>query len=120
MKGGTPPTVDSVEVDARLDQRGYHLQVAVLGCLVEGGGSIRFPRLKEGRIGCEEGGYLLLFAAERSLWVDAHKAVDLIVSIERTDRGRQVRDVLHVESFSAGQYQTQSYARKEEPCRVTV
>ena len=42
------------------------------------------------------------------------EAVDLIVSIERTDRGRQVRDVLHVESFSAGQYQTQSFAPKEE------
>lgn len=41
------------------------------------------------------------------------EAVDVIVSIERTDRGRQVRDVLHVESFSAGQYQTQSYTRKE-------
>ncbi|MEY9138870.1 Flp pilus assembly CpaF family ATPase [Bradyrhizobium diazoefficiens] len=42
------------------------------------------------------------------------EAVNLIVSIERTDRGRQVRDVLHVESFSAGQYRTQSYAPKEE------
>lgn len=42
------------------------------------------------------------------------EAVDLIVSIERTDRGRQVRDVLHVESFSAGQYQTQSYTRTED------
>ena len=41
------------------------------------------------------------------------EAVDLIVSIERTDRGRQIRDVLQVESFSAGQYQTQSYTRKE-------
>lgn len=41
------------------------------------------------------------------------EAVDVIVSIERTDRGRQVRDVLHVESFSAGQYQTQSYTGKE-------
>ncbi len=41
------------------------------------------------------------------------QAVDVIVSIERTDRGRQIRDVLHVESFSAGQYQTQSYTRKE-------
>lgn len=41
------------------------------------------------------------------------EAVDVIVSIERTDRGRQVGDVLHVESFSAGQYQTQSYTRKE-------
>jgi len=50
----------------------------------------------------------------KDLGVDLHEAVDLIVSIERTDRGRQVRDVLHVESFSAGQYQTQSYAPKEE------
>lgn len=42
------------------------------------------------------------------------EAVALIVSIERTHRGRQARDVLHIESFSAGQYRTQSYTPKEE------
>ncbi len=42
------------------------------------------------------------------------EAVDVIVSIERTARGRRVRDVLHVESFSGGEYQTQSYTQTEE------
>ncbi|RWJ60472.1 MAG: P-type conjugative transfer ATPase TrbB [Mesorhizobium sp.] len=42
------------------------------------------------------------------------EAVDLIVSIERTPRGRVVRDVLHVESFVNGHYRTESYSPKEE------
>ena len=41
------------------------------------------------------------------------EAVDLIVSIERTPKGRIVRDVLHVESFSDGRYRTESYAQKD-------
>jgi P-type conjugative transfer ATPase TrbB len=36
------------------------------------------------------------------------EAVDLIVSIERTPRGRRVRDVIHVEGFSNGQYQIEA------------
>ncbi|MBA3447679.1 MAG: P-type conjugative transfer ATPase TrbB [Pseudaminobacter sp.] len=42
------------------------------------------------------------------------EAVDLIVSIERTPKGRIIRDVLHVESFSNGRYQTESYSPREE------
>lgn len=42
------------------------------------------------------------------------EAVDLIVSIERAPKGRIVRDILHVESFANGRYQTESYSRKEE------
>ncbi|BDA87210.1 conjugal transfer protein TrbB (plasmid) [Aureimonas sp. SA4125] len=42
------------------------------------------------------------------------EAVDLIVSIERTARGREVRDILHVESFAGGQYRTETYPRKDE------
>ncbi|UOK73269.1 MULTISPECIES: P-type conjugative transfer ATPase TrbB [Ancylobacter] len=42
------------------------------------------------------------------------EAVDLIVSIERTPKGRVVRDVLHVESFVNGHYRTESYSPKEE------
>jgi P-type conjugative transfer ATPase TrbB len=38
------------------------------------------------------------------------EAVDLIVSIERTAKGRRVTDVLHVETFAAGRYQIQSFA----------
>jgi Flp pilus assembly CpaF family ATPase len=36
------------------------------------------------------------------------EAVDLIVSIERTPRGRRVRDVIHVEGFSNGQYKIEA------------
>lgn len=42
------------------------------------------------------------------------EAVDLIISIERTAKGRIVRDVLHVESFAGGRYQTESFSQKEE------
>ena len=35
-------------------------------------------------------------------------AVDLIVSIERTPKGRQIRDILHVEGFANGQYQIET------------
>jgi type IV secretion system protein VirB11 len=41
------------------------------------------------------------------------EAVDLIVSIERTPKGRIVRDVLHIENFSSGRYQIESYAQKD-------
>ncbi|NIJ42821.1 type IV secretion system protein VirB11 [Parvibaculum indicum] len=42
------------------------------------------------------------------------EAVDLIVSIERTPKGRIVRDVLHVEGLVNGHYRTESYSPKEE------
>ncbi|PYE30450.1 type IV secretion system protein VirB11 [Rhizobium sp. PP-WC-1G-195] len=42
------------------------------------------------------------------------EAVDLIISIERTPRGRRVRDVIHVERFVNGQYEIQSDQPTEE------
>ena len=45
------------------------------------------------------------------------EAVDLVVSIERTPKGRRVRDVIHVEGFVKGQYQIETYpaeAREED------
>ncbi|OJF99500.1 conjugal transfer protein TrbB [Rhizobium sp. 58] len=42
------------------------------------------------------------------------EAVDLIISIERTPRGRRVRDVIHVERFFNGQYEIQSDQLTEE------
>ncbi|MEO3388898.1 P-type conjugative transfer ATPase TrbB [Mesorhizobium sp. CAU 1741] len=33
------------------------------------------------------------------------EAVDLVISIERSPKGRRVREVVHVESFAGGQYQ---------------
>lgn len=46
------------------------------------------------------------------------EAVDLIVSIERTGRGRRVRDVVHVERFEGGRYHTESYAQLDEDAHV--
>jgi len=46
------------------------------------------------------------------------EAVDLIVSIERSGRGRRVRDVLHVERFAGGRYHTESYAETDEATHV--
>ncbi|MGK9264173.1 P-type conjugative transfer ATPase TrbB [Sinorhizobium meliloti] len=42
------------------------------------------------------------------------EAVDLIVSIERTPRGRRVRDVIQVERFVNGQYEIESDQLTEE------
>lgn len=42
------------------------------------------------------------------------ESVDLIVSIERTTRGRVLRDILHVEGFVNGRYQTESYVPKAQ------
>lgn len=42
------------------------------------------------------------------------EAVDLVISIERTPRGRRVRDVIHVERFADGHYHIQSDDPTEE------
>jgi len=42
------------------------------------------------------------------------EAVDLVVSIERTGRGRRVRDVIHVEGFNGSRYETETYAQIDE------
>lgn len=42
------------------------------------------------------------------------EAVDLVVSIERSGRGRRVRDVIHVEGFNGSIYQTEHYAQLDE------
>jgi type IV secretion system protein VirB11 len=42
------------------------------------------------------------------------EAVDLIVSIERTPRGRRVRDIITVERFANGEYEIQSENLTEE------
>lgn len=39
------------------------------------------------------------------------EAVDLIVSIERTGRGRLVREIIHLEGFDGSLYQTEHYAQ---------
>lgn len=42
------------------------------------------------------------------------EAVDLIVSIERTPRGRRIRDIITVERFAKGEYEIQSEHLTEE------
>lgn len=39
-------------------------------------------------------------------------AVDLIISIERTARGRRISEILHVTRFAGGQYQTEPYTEE--------
>ena len=41
-------------------------------------------------------------------------AVDLVISIERTAKGRRVHEILHVTRFAGGRYQTEPYA--EDSC----
>jgi len=46
------------------------------------------------------------------------EAVDLVVSIERTPKGRRVRDVVHVDRFNGTQYETETYAQIDEERHV--
>lgn len=46
------------------------------------------------------------------------EAVDLVVSIERTARGRRVRDIVHVERFTGSQYETETYPPIEKERHV--
>lgn len=42
------------------------------------------------------------------------EAVDLVVSIERTGKGRRVREVIHIEGYRNNHYQTEHYAQIDE------
>ncbi len=46
------------------------------------------------------------------------EAVDLVVSIERTPKGRRVRDVVHVDRFNGTQYETETYPQIDEERHV--
>ena len=46
------------------------------------------------------------------------EAVDLVVSIERTAKGRRVREVIHIEGYRNGRYQTEHYAQIDEDSHV--
>jgi len=46
------------------------------------------------------------------------EAVDLVVSIERTGKGRRVREVIHIEGYRNGHYQTEHYAHIDEDSHV--
>jgi type IV secretion system protein VirB11 len=48
------------------------------------------------------------------------EAVDLIVSIERTPKGRRVRDVVHVERFTGDSYEIETYPQIEEEKRYVA
>jgi type IV secretion system protein VirB11 len=53
-------------------------------------------------------------ASQQPMQAVIGEAVDLIVSIEKTARGRVVRDILHVEGFARGEYQIQSCREEEQ------
>ena len=46
------------------------------------------------------------------------EAVDLVVSIERTGKGRRVREVIHIEGYCNNHYQTEHYAQIDEDSHV--
>jgi len=46
------------------------------------------------------------------------EAVDLVVSIERTGKGRRVREVIHIEGYRNNRYQTEHYAQIDEDSHV--
>lgn len=46
------------------------------------------------------------------------EAVDLVVSIERTGKGRRVRQVIHIEGYRNNHYQTEHYAQIDEDSHV--
>lgn len=53
-------------------------------------------------------------ASQQPMQAVIGEAVDLVVSIERTARGRVVRDVLLVEGFSHGEYSIEPYSREKQ------
>jgi len=46
------------------------------------------------------------------------EAVDLVVSIERTGKGRRVREVIHIEGYRNNHYQIEHYAQIDEDSHV--
>ena len=46
------------------------------------------------------------------------EAVDLVVSIERTGKGRRVREVIHIEGYRNNHFQTEHYAQIDEDSHV--
>nr|WP_172691386.1 P-type conjugative transfer ATPase TrbB [Agrobacterium vitis]ASK49768.1 ABC transporter permease [Agrobacterium vitis] len=46
------------------------------------------------------------------------EAVDLVVSIERSGKGRRVREVIHIEGYRNSHYQTEHYAQIDEDSHV--
>ncbi|MDQ1199193.1 P-type conjugative transfer ATPase TrbB [Agrobacterium sp. SORGH_AS 787] len=46
------------------------------------------------------------------------EAVDLVASIERTGKGRRVREVIHIKGYRNSRYQTEHYAQIDEDSHV--
>lgn len=53
-------------------------------------------------------------ASQQPMQAVIGEAVDLIVSIEKTSRGRVVSDILHVEGFAHGQYRVEACHHEEK------
>ena len=54
--------------------------------------------------------HLTAEASQQPMQAVIGDAVDLIIFIERTPRGRRVTEILHVSRFAGGQYQVEAYA----------
>ncbi len=57
-------------------------------------------------------------ASQQSMQEVIGEAVDLVVSIERTGKGRRVREVIHIEGYRNNHYQTEHYAQIDEDSHV--
>lgn len=57
-------------------------------------------------------------ASQQSMQEVIGEAVDLVVSIERTGKGRRVREVIHIEGYRNNHYQTEHYAQTDEDSHV--
>ncbi|KAA1183914.1 P-type conjugative transfer ATPase TrbB [Rhizobium tropici] len=57
-------------------------------------------------------------ASQQSMQEVIGEAVDLVISIERTPRGRRVRDVIQVERFTNGQYEIEQLIEEQEARHV--
>ena len=57
-------------------------------------------------------------ASQQPLQEVIGEAVDLVVSIERTGKGRRVREVIHIEGYRNNHYQTEHYAQIDEDSHV--
>ncbi len=57
-------------------------------------------------------------ASQQPMQAVIGEAVDLVVSIERTGKGRRVREIIHIEGYRNGHYQTEHYAQIDEDSHV--
>jgi type IV secretion system protein VirB11 len=57
-------------------------------------------------------------ASQRPMQEVIGEAIDLVVSIERTGKGRRVREIINVEGYANARYRTEYYAQIDEDSHV--